>query len=292
VADEMREQPEKVDSVEASGSTVEEAVKRALLQLNASLDDVDIEIIDSGGSRLLRRGREARVRITLRDRPYSEQPDEDDAPVPPSPAAPPPPAAAVVAESREADREEAKAAAEQADREEAKGTADQADRESRAQRSDRTLLESGDDLQEAVEDILSGLLDRMGFVGDFEIVSEDPLTYNIIGDDDFGKLIGEHGETLRAFGYLLNLMVGRRLGQPCRVIVDVAGYRQRRAEQLAELAETLAAEVRETQEPVTLEAMPANERRLVHIALVDDDEVRTYSIGEGDERRVVISPKG
>ena len=126
------------------------------------------------------------MRITLRDRPYSEQPDEDDAPVPPSPAAPPPPAAAVVAESREADREEAKAAAEQADREEAKGTADQADREeakgtadqadreSRAPRSDRTLLESGDDLQEAVEDILSGLLDRMGFVGDFEIVSEDP----------------------------------------------------------------------------------------------------------------------
>jgi spoIIIJ-associated protein len=87
-------------------------------------------------------------------------------------------------------------------------------------------------------------------------------------------------------------MVGRRLGQPCRVIVDVTGYRQRRAEQLAELAETLAAEVRETQEPVTLEAMPANERRLVHIALADDDEVRTYSIGEGDERRVVISPKG
>ena len=279
MADETREQPDAVDSVEASGGTVEEAVKRALLQLNASLDDVDIEIIESGGSRLLRRGREARVRITRRDRPYSEEPDEDDAPPSPPPAAGPEPAA-VVAETPEPERPEAEV------------TGGQADREPRAAQPDRTLLESGDELQDAVEDILSGLLDRMGFVGDFEIVSEDPLTYNIVGDDDFGKLIGQRGETLRAFGYLLNLMVGRRLGQPCRVIVDVTGYRQRRAEQLAELAETLAAEVRETQEPVTLEAMPANERRLVHIALVDDDEVRTYSIGEGDERRVVISPKG
>ena len=279
MADETREQPDTVDSVEASGGTVEEAVKRALLQLNASLDDVDIEIIESGESRLLRRGREARVRITLRDRPYSEEPDEDDAPPSPPPAAGPEPAA-VVAETPEPEREEAEV------------TGGQADREPRAAQPDRTLLESGDELQDAVEDILSGLLDRMGFVGDFEIVSEDPLTYNIVGDDDFGKLIGQRGETLRAFGYLLNLMVGRRLGQPCRVIVDVTGYRQRRAEQLAELAETLAAEVRETQEPVTLDSMPANERRLVHIALVDDDEVRTYSIGEGDERRVVISPKG
>ena len=279
MADETRENPDPVDSVEASGSTVEEAVKRALLQLNASLDDVDIEIVDSGGSRLLRRGREARVRITLRDRPYSEQSD-DDATIPPPPAAKSEPATAVVAETPELEREEATV------------TAEQAERDRRAARPDRTLLESGDELQEAVEDLLSGLLDRMGFVGDFEIVSEDPLTYNIVGDDDLDKLIGEHGETLRSFGYLLNLMVGRRLGQPCRVIVDVTGYRQRRAEQLAELAETLAAEVRETQEPVTLEAMPANERRLVHIALADDDEVRTYSIGEGDERRVVISPKG
>lgn len=279
MADETREQPDTVDSVEASGGTVEEAVKRALLQLNASLDDVDIEIIESGGSRLLQRRREARVRITLRDRPYSSEPDEDDAPPSPPPAAGPEPAA-VVAETPEPERQEAAV------------TAGQADREPRGAQPDRTLLESGGELQDAVEDILAGLLDRMGFVGDFEIVSEDPLTYNIVGDDDFGKLIGQRGETLRAFGHLLNLMVGRRLGQPCRVFVDVTGYRQRRAEQLAELAETLAAEVRETQEPVTLEAMPANERRLVHITLVDDDEVRTYSIGEGDERRVVISPRG
>ena len=153
------------------------------------------------------------------------------------------------------------------------------------------LLESGEDLENEAEDLIETLLDRMGFVADFDLVSEDPLGYNIVGDEDFGRLIGRQGETLRAFGYLVNLMLGRRMGRPCRVIVDVNGYRQRRADQLAELAETLADEVRDTQEPITLEAMPANERRLVHVALADDEDVRTYSIGEGDERRVVISPR-
>ena len=153
------------------------------------------------------------------------------------------------------------------------------------------LMEAGEDLENEAEGLLESLLERMGFMADFDLVSEDPLSYNIVGDDDFGRLIGRQGETLRAFGYLVNLMLGRRLGRPCRVIVDVNGYRQRRADQLAELATTLADEVRSTQEPITLDAMPANERRLVHVALADDEDVRTYSIGEGDERRVVISPR-
>ena len=153
------------------------------------------------------------------------------------------------------------------------------------------LLDYGEDLEHEAEDLLESLLERMGIMADFDLVSEDPLSYNIVGDDDFGRLIGRQGETLRAFGYLVNLMLGRRLGRPCRVIVDVNGYRQRREDQLAELATTLADEVRSTQEPITLDAMPPNERRLVHVALADDEDVRTYSIGEGDERRVVISPR-
>jgi len=158
-------------------------------------------------------------------------------------------------------------------------------------RDRRDLIESGKDLEREAEDLLDGLLERMGYMADFEIVSEDPLSYNIVGDEDFGRLIGRRGENLRSLGYLLNLMVGRRLGQPCRVTLDIAGYRQRRTDQITELSETFAEEVRETKEPVTLESMSAYERRLVHVALADDEEVRTYSIGEGEERRVVISPK-
>jgi len=276
------------DGVIVTGSSVEDAVKRALLQLSVTLDEIDVDVISSGSRGVLGMGREdARVRVRRRSQPYSDEEAEDQEPE------------AVVAETEiEAPEAEAPVDEEPAATVAAEPAATQPPAVEPSQPAAPTgrrprgeLLESGEDLESEAEELLESLLERMGFMADFDLVSEDPLAYNIVGDDDFGRLIGRQGETLRAFGYLVNLMLGRRLGRPCRVIVDVNGYRQRRADQLAELAETLADEVRSTQEPITLEAMPANERRLVHVALADDEDVRTYSIGEGDERRVVISPR-
>ena len=286
----MANDSDAADNVIVTGSTVEDAVKRALLQLNVTLDEIDVDVISAGSRGVLGMGREdARVRVRRRSRPYSEEEEADE-----EPEAEPPPQDAVDLEPEAAADdepvEEAPAAAEPPPPAEAAPPAEEPPAP-RARRPRGELLESGEDLEHEAEDLLESLLDRMGFVADFELVSDDPLAYNVVGDEDFGRLIGRQGETLRAFGYLVNLMLGRRLGRPCRVIVDVNGYRQRRADQLAELAATLADEVRTSQEPITLDAMPANERRLVHVALADDEDVRTYSIGEGDERRVVISPR-
>lgn len=295
------------DGVIVTGSSVEDAVKRALLQLNVTLDEIDVDVISSGSRGVLGMGREdARVRVRLRSQPYSEEEAEDEEPeevvaeaaaeepvddvadkAEPTPVAAEPPAAEPpAAEQPSPEPPAAEPPAAEPPAAEPSEPAPPAGRRPRGE-----LLEAGEDLENEAEDLLESLLDRMGFMADFDLVSEDPLSYNIVGDDDFGRLIGRQGETLRAFGYLVNLMLGRRLGRPCRVIVDVNGYRQRRADQLAELAETLADEVRTTQDPITLDAMQANERRLVHVALADDEDVRTYSIGEGDERRVVISPR-
>ena len=279
------------DGVIVTGSSVEDAVKRALLQLNVTLDEIDVDVISSGSRGVLGMGREdARVRVRLRSQPYSEEEvDEAVAEEPEAEAEAP-----MVAEPPDVEdaREEEPPAETPAPVAEATSVAESSEPSPPPTRRPRgELLESGEELENEAEELLESLLDRMGFMSDFDLVSEDPLAYNIVGDEDFGRLIGRQGETLRAFGYLVNLMLGRRLGRPCRVIVDVNGYRQRRADQLAELAETLADEVRATQEPITLDAMPANERRLVHVALADDEDVRTYSIGEGDERRVVISPR-
>ena len=284
MADHPTDTPDTPESVEASGASVEEALRQALRQLNATIDDVDVEILASGGSRLLRRDAEARVRVVRRERPFSATMDEAESeppiepdlvpaardPMPSEPVVEPPPPPATAPDSGDADTPEAAAP---------------------PARASRPLVESGEELQDIVEDLLASMLDRMGFIAELELVDEDPLAYNVVGDDDFSKLIGRHGSTLRSFGYLINLMAGRQLGQPCRVLIDINSYRARRADHLQELAETLADEVTETQEPVTLESMPANERRLIHMALADDEGVRTYSIGEGDERRVVISPK-
>ena len=279
------------DGVIVTGSSVEDAVKRALLQLNVTLDEIDVDVISSGSRGVLGMGREdARVRVRARNQPDSEE-EVDEAEAEELEAEP---EASIVAEAPEVEDvpEDEPSEVTPAPVAEATSVAESSEPSPPPTRRPRgELLESGEELENEAEELLESLLDRMGFMSDFDLVSEDPLAYNIVGDEDFGRLIGRQGETLRAFGYLVNLMLGRRLGRPCRVIVDVNGYRQRRADQLAELAETLADEVRATQEPITLDAMPANERRLVHVALADDEDVRTYSIGEGDERRVVISPR-
>jgi spoIIIJ-associated protein len=113
---------------------------------------------------------------------------------------------------------------------------------------------------------------------------------NIVGDD-LGLLIGRRGETLASLQFITNLILGKRLRRWAKVQLDVEGYRTRREQMLRGLAQRMAARVQETGVPVTLEAMPANERRIVHLTLNNHPYVSTASFGEGDQRRVVIAPK-
>jgi spoIIIJ-associated protein len=112
-----------------------------------------------------------------------------------------------------------------------------------------------------------------------------------IEGDDLGLLIGRRGETLQSLQYLLNLMVQQQIGRQEFFTVDVEGYRRRRENQLNSLARRMADQVKRTGRPVTLEPMPANERRIIHIALSENRYVKTESQGEGDERKIAISPK-
>ena len=122
--------------------------------------------------------------------------------------------------------------------------------------------------------------------GDQAVISLD------IEGEDLGILIGRRGETLSSLQYLVNLIVGRRLKSGVGVVVDVAGYRQRRYESLRLLARRLADQVRATGRSVTLEPMPAGERRIIHLELRDDPYVITQSIGQGEARKVAILSKG
>jgi len=117
------------------------------------------------------------------------------------------------------------------------------------------------------------------------------ITLDIKGDD-LGILIGRRGETLSALQYLVNLIVSRRLKARVGVVVDVEGYRQRRYESLRLLARRLADQVKSTGKSVTLEPMPASERRIIHLELKDNPDVTTQSMGEGDERKIAILWKG
>ncbi|MCH8949382.1 MAG: protein jag, partial [Chloroflexi bacterium] len=107
--------------------------------------------------------------------------------------------------------------------------------------------------------------------------------------EDLGVLIGRRGSTMASLQYIVNLMVSRRFKDQAPFTIDVEGYRRRREDSLQDLAFRMAEEVRESGRPVTLEAMPAYERRIIHLALAKDPTVATASVGEGDARKVRIS---
>ena len=247
--------------VEASGKTVDEAIEHALDLLHAddtsgrtyTRDDVNIEVLSEGRSGVLGVGaEEARVRVR--------------------------PLAAVRAGAAEgaagAPSEGARAAGEDGE----EYVEDEA--EVAAQALDQMLAIMGIEADVSIRDAETPG-DGLGLV---------KAVLDIEGDD-LGLLIGRRGETLAALQYLLNLMMMRRFGERMMFTVDVEGYRRRRERHLNSLAKRSADQVRRTKRPVTLDPMPPNERRIIHLALAEDRYVSTGSVGEGEDRKVCISPK-
>jgi spoIIIJ-associated protein len=112
-----------------------------------------------------------------------------------------------------------------------------------------------------------------------------------IAGDDLNLLIGRRGETLASLQYLVNLILNRRVKGHASVGIDIDGYRRRREETLRSLARRMAERVISSGQSITLEPMPPNERRIVHLTLADHPDVLTVSIGEGESRKVAITPR-
>jgi len=110
-----------------------------------------------------------------------------------------------------------------------------------------------------------------------------------IGGEDLGILIGRGGRTLASLKYIIRAMVTKQLDTWMPLNVDVCGYQKKRQEHLHDLALRMAEQVKLRRSTMTLEPMAADERRLIHIALVNYPDITTYSIGEGKNRKVAIS---
>jgi len=147
--------------------------------------------------------------------------------------------------------------------------------------------------------VLTNILRMMGINGRVEVlrnvevpgVDSVPFVLDIQGDEDLGALIGRRGETLAALQYLTRLIVGHKTKVWSDFAVDVQQYKVRRGQALQNLAARMAERVEESGRAVALEAMPAAERRIIHLALRDHPKVTTQSIGEGENRKVMILPK-
>jgi spoIIIJ-associated protein len=251
------------DAVEFSGRTVEDAVGQAEGQLGVPRGELTFEVITSGSRGVFGIGAElARIRVA---RQASSETSQVSSPLPEAPAGPTTPSRASSAVAVSEEQEHVSDALPQAD-----GVAD---------------------LATSASEVLHRLLDSMGFDAQVSVRShEDPVMLAITGEN-LGVLIGRRGDNLAALQFVVNLILSKNRRQWPRIVVDVENYRARREESLRTLAERIAYRVRRNQRPFTLEAMPASDRRIIHLSLRDEDDLETYSIGEGVARRVVIAPR-
>jgi spoIIIJ-associated protein len=152
------------------------------------------------------------------------------------------------------------------------------------------LTEAERGVLEEAKTVLEELLRLMGVPGTVEIaLGTETSKLNVTGSD-LGVLIGRRGEKLASLQHLVNLIVAKREGQWNRIAVDVENYRGRREDQLRDVADRAAKRVIQSGKIIQLEPMPALERRIVHLALVENPNVRTQSVGVEPNRRIVVLP--
>lgn len=252
-------------SMEFSGRNVDEAIFHGLNEMQLSIDEVEVEIVQQNSKGLFGIGaKNAVVRLTEREVPVE--------PVFEKPAKP---------ERRE--RKEAKP------------------REARAERKDEpkerapkaSAIAYSKELAETNEaaQFLSGLLKQMKIEATVEAAeTEEGLKLNILSETD-GLLIGRRGETLDALQYIVSLYWNkdRKDNGYRRVAVDTEGYRARREETLRRLARKNAARVAKSGRSMAMEPMNPYERRIIHSALQGFRGVTTHSEGEEPNRRVIIT---
>jgi spoIIIJ-associated protein len=148
----------------------------------------------------------------------------------------------------------------------------------------------GEPAAEKAKRILEGLLVRMAIPSPVTVEETDEaITLNIQGDGS-GLLIGKRGQNLDAIQYILNKAVHHTPNGHKMITIDTEAYRKRREESLVALAVRLGEKVKKTQKAVTVGHMNAHDRRVIHMAMQNDETLTTKSRGEGEYRKIVILP--
>ena len=148
-----------------------------------------------------------------------------------------------------------------------------------------------EDISSTPEAVLHEILSHMGLEAEIESQIINGSINLTVSSDNPGILIGKHGQTLNAVEYLLNCILNRSSLVKKKVFVDAEGYRERREQMLMDLAYRAAAKVKQTHQEIVLDPMPPRDRRIIHVTLQSDEDIRTYSRGEGMMRRVAVTTR-
>jgi spoIIIJ-associated protein len=248
-------------TLEIIAPTVEEAVAKGLNQLGLQEDEVEVEVLDAGSRGFLGLGsRQARIRLYIKEKETVNKP--------------------AVENSRNRTRQvENSSAPAKTITQTGKGE---------AEKDERFVLKTA-------EQITGELLQKMHLKARLKATmlppqdeNDQPTVMVEVQGEDLSILIGRRSETLNALQYITSLILSKEVGRWVPLIIDVQGYRARRERQLRVLARRTAEQVVHTGRKITLEPMPANERRVIHLELRDHPDVTTESVGEEPNRKVTI----
>lgn len=258
-------------SVEATGKNIEQAIENALFELKAPREDVDIKILTEGGL-----FKKAKVVVTISDdvvdkyekrEQLKKQEKEPEKPV----------------EVKEEKVEK------ETKKQEKKAVKEEKKEEKAAEKEEKKLVkdEKAENNRPLAVDFVKGILAAMGKDGEVSEIEDDGVIRIEVDGEDLSELIGYRGETMFALSYLMTTICKR--GDKKQVL-DVCGYRQKRADSLKALANRMASKVIKSGRYAKLEPMDASERRIIHLALQDNAKVTTMSKGTEPKRYVMIFP--
>lgn len=248
-------------TLEIIAPTVEEAVAKGLNQLGLREDDVEVEVLDAGSRGFLGLGsRQARIRLYIKEKETVNN--------------------TAVENSRNRTR--------QVENNSVPPKTVSQSGEGEAENDEKFVLKTA-------EQITGELLQKMHLKARLKATmlppqdeNDQPTVMVEVQGEDLSILIGRRSETLNALQYITSLILSKEVGRWVPLIIDVQGYRARRERQLRVLARRSAEQVVHTGRKITLEPMPANERRVIHLELRDHPDVTTESVGEEPNRKVTI----
>jgi len=299
--------------IEFEGKTTEEAIEKACTHLHLSPEELKFEIVSTGSSGIFGLGsKKARIRVTVQEKISARSSEPEDRPDPTRHESPG--AAKEESKPKEHRRPERRPERRPPRRDEKRAERrPERPAEKRAEPAARPPLESTkaadlplpptvpgpdetvyqgpeNEVMTQAREALTGILSRMGLEAEVAASRIGPRVILSVGCNNSGLLIGKKGATLDALQFLVNKIVNRTRTDKQRIIVDTEDYRQRRHQSLVDLAERMAAKARRSGRPVTIPALSAHDRRVVHLALHNQTGLRTRSRGDGPLKNLIIIP--
>ena len=282
-------------SVEATGKNIEQAIENALFELKAPREDVDIKIISEGGlfkkakvvvsisedaiekyeKREKEREKESLKKIEDDDDEDDDDDKDDDKDDDDD-------------EYEDDDDDDDKKEKKEREKLEKKAKKEKEKQEKKEEKEEEKIRSDEKRERPSCTEFVKGLVEAFGKSAEITEIEDEDVKKIMLDGEDMGELIGYRGEALFALSYLMSTICKR---EDKRVLLDICGYREKREDSLRKLAYRMAAKVAKTGRYARLEPMDASERRIIHLALQDNDKVTTMSKGTEPKRYLIIFPR-